>query len=243
MSQFKASRMTPLFHRQLISGSVLKVIAMVSMLIDHTMRMCFVHAAWANEVIFSTTRYNIDVRCIIRMTIGRLAFPIFAFLLTEGFRHTRSRRRYALTMLAFALITEPIWDLTHLGVFFSLRTQNVLFTLFIGVCAMMLYEQLRDRPVQRFMTLFALLAASFFMRMDYGTAGVAFILLLYVLPDITTKLLAAACTFAGFKSFALVAFIPIALYNGQRGFICGSLGKYCVYAFYPLHLLVLELIS
>ena len=62
-----------------LSGSALKVIAVLSMVVDHS----------AYYLLEDGTLLYETMRCI-----GRIAFPVFAFLIAEGFRHTRNRRRY-----------------------------------------------------------------------------------------------------------------------------------------------------
>ena len=77
-----------------LSGSSLKVIALVSMTVDHIAYYLMEHGTLLYE--------------LMRM-VGRMAFPIFAFLLVEGYTHTRSRGKYALNLLIFALISEVPW--------------------------------------------------------------------------------------------------------------------------------------
>lgn len=96
-----------------LSGSALKVIALVSMTVDHIAYYLMGHNTWTYDMM---------------RTVGRMAFPIFAFLLVEGYGHTRSTRKYALSLLAFALISEiPWWLLNHDN------THNVFFTLLLGL--------------------------------------------------------------------------------------------------------------
>ncbi len=74
-----------------LSGCALKVIALVSMTVDHIAYYLMEHGTWAYDLM---------------RTVGRMAFPIFAFLLVEGYTHTRSTGKYALNLLIFALISE-----------------------------------------------------------------------------------------------------------------------------------------
>ena len=104
-----------------LSGSALKVIAMISMVIDHIALYLMEHGT----VLYET------MRCI-----GRIAFPVFAFLIAEGFIHTRSRYRYFFTLLGFAVISEIPWYLLN-G---ADGTHNVMFTLALGVATLMVLK-------------------------------------------------------------------------------------------------------
>ena len=104
-----------------LSGSALKVIAMISMVIDHIALYLMEHGT----VLYETMRL-----------VGRIAFPVFAFLIAEGFIHTRSRYRYFFTLLGFAVISEIPWYLLN-G---ADGTHNVMFTLALGVATLMVLE-------------------------------------------------------------------------------------------------------
>ena len=90
--------------------------------------------------------------------------------------------------------------------------------------------------------LFGLLLLSIVFRADYGCAGFGFILMLYLLRNDRLVMAVTGCCFLTARWIAGLAFIPICMYNGKRGFIQGSFGKYFFYLFYPLHLLALYLL-
>lgn len=212
---------------QVLSGSWLKVIAMVTMAIDH--------AASGLDYFQQSPELYVAMR-----TIGRMAFPIFAFLVVEGYVHTRSRRKYARNMLVVALISQVPWALAHSDASYWLRG-NVCFTLLLGLLAMYVWDKMQPSPVRRNLCLVALFVGAVLLRTDYSYYGVGVILLLYVLrAHAGLRLLLGACVVAR-RFFIGVAFGfgLLALYNGQRGFIKGSIGKYLFYAFYPLHLLII----
>lgn len=77
--------------------------------------------------------------------LGHIGFPIFIFLLTEGFLHTRSRKRYLLTLAAFAVLTEPVFDLAHYGVFWNPTLQNVFFTLTVSAALLWALDGIERR--------------------------------------------------------------------------------------------------
>ena len=83
-----------------LSGATLKWIAMISMLIDHFTAVFFEASVYNGPLIFSYNTY------VILRGVGRLAFPIYFFLLVEGFLHTRSVKKYLLRLFAFRLLLE-----------------------------------------------------------------------------------------------------------------------------------------
>ena len=105
----------------------LKLLAVVTMLIDHMGFTLFPHAVWMRAV-------------------GRLAFPIFCFLIAEGCAHTHDKKRYAGRLLLFAVLSELPFNLMCSGQWLSWNHQNVLWTLLIGalVCWAMDWPE-RDR--------------------------------------------------------------------------------------------------
>ena len=107
---------------QILNGSWLKVIAMVTMAIDHAASYLPVLHQWPEL-------------CRLMHTVGRVAFPVFAFLLVEGFIHTHDRRKYGRNLLVFALVSQAPWALAHLNSKFWLHG-NVGFTLLLGFLAL-----------------------------------------------------------------------------------------------------------
>lgn len=226
---------------QRLSGSWLKVIAMVSMLIDHTAGQLLRYVEAFNEPLISFGHHHISWYFLMR-SAGRLAFPLFAFLLVEGFVHTHSRKHYGRNLLMFALISEIPWNLTHGGHVYGL-SQNVFFTLFIGFLGLCAIEHYREDRFRQAISLLGLFGLSILLLCDYGCAGFSFIVMLYLLRQ---HPLFRAIVGAGMLSsrwIAGLAFIPISMYNGRRGFIQGPFAKYIFYAFYPLHLLALYFIK
>ena len=102
------------FPWQVISDSWLKVLAMTSMLIYHMAAFYLKGSPQMHEPLFSIGHWDFSPYVVMRC-VGRVAFPIFTFLLVEGFCHTRSRRRYGLSLYSFALLSELPWNLVHSG--------------------------------------------------------------------------------------------------------------------------------
>lgn len=152
---------------------------MVSMLIDHTAGQLLRHMEAFNEPLISLGHHHMTWYFLMRC-VGRLAFPLFAFLLLEGFEHTRSRRRYGRNLLMFALISELPWNLTHGGHLYGL-SQNVFFTLFLGFLGLCAIEHYRDNLKHQAIVLLGLFVASVLLLCDYGCSGFSFIIMLYLL--------------------------------------------------------------
>ena len=217
----------------LLSGSALKVIAVISMIADHS-------AYYFLEE--NTVAYGM-MRCF-----GRIAFPVFALLVAEGYAHTRNRMRYFLSLLAFAAISEVPWYLLN-G---ADGTHNVMFTLALGVAAMAAFDRLKEhKNVSLILVLFTAFFAGL-LDMDYGWRGILMIFLFHLFGNLhccqridrqSRRLLQLAFTFPFMAHYgitgALLACSVIFLYDGTRGFIKGNLAKYGFYAFYPLHLLLI----
>lgn len=228
---------------RLLSGSWLKVIAMVSMAIDHVAAYLLRFDPDYTAVFFTVGNKQVSW-CFLMRCIGRLAFPLFAFLLVEGFLHTSNRMKYGRNLLLFALLSEFSYDLVRRGSLFA-AGQNVFFTLFLGFLALYAvdrWESGKDSAVRLAVILFSLIGIGMLFHTDYGSTGVSFILLLYVLRHHRVFQAAIGWCFLPMRWIAGLAFIPINLYNGRRGFIQGAIGKYLFYVFYPLHLLVIYLL-
>lgn len=234
-----------------ISGNTLKIIAVLSMLLDHAAvalignGFLYAESQEAQGLLLQTEwgmRWNI-IYWILRF-VGRIAFPIFCFLLTEGYIHTRDRNQYALRLFLFALISEAPFDLMVSGRIFDLEYQNVYVTLFIGLTVLRGFDYFEGAyGKQMIVTGFGFLAA-YVLRTDYDVVGVAMILLLYLLRNDKKKQMVTGACLGFLESLevmggAALAFFPIWKYNGQRGRV--NL-KYFFYWFYPVHITMLVVI-
>lgn len=221
--------------RKGISGNALKAIAMASMLIDH------LDVAVFQKSLEGPAFHMVDLGM---RTIGRLAFPIFCFLLVEGFLHTKNIKKYGTRLLLFGLISEIPFDLAIFGKWYDPGYQNVFFTLFIGLWVLEKYLQYQGKPVWQ--SMFFLLGCGFsmFLKCDYQAMGIAFILLIYVLHEQKKLQTLLGSIFMAIESLgcfgaAALAFVPIRMYNGTRG---KKNVKYFFYIFYPAHLFLLYLL-
>lgn len=209
-----------------LSGSALKVIALVSMLTDHSAYYLLEH---------ETTLYEA------MRSFGRIAFPVFAFLIAEGFAHTRNRLRYFLTLFGFAVVSEVPWFLLN-G---ADGTHNVMFTLALGVGALAIFDKYHQRKFVCFcmITLIAIFATC--LGTDYEWRGILLIVICYMMREHRPLLLLFVLPLMIYYGMvgAIMAAIVLSLYDGTRGFIQGSTAKYGFYAFYPAHLFLLGYFS
>ena len=167
--------------------------------------------------------------------VGRLAFPLFCFLLVEGFLHTSNVKKYALRLALFALVSEVPFDLAVFGTLFDPKHQNVFFTLLIGLLVMIAADRFREKVWVQVVIYAAGMAAGLLLQTDYGYKGVLLIIILYIFRyERKTQALAGALTIS-WELTAPLAFLPILAYNGKRGLSM----RYFFYWFYPVHLLIL----
>lgn len=230
-----------------LSGSTLKFIAMITMLIDHIGAVVWLrYILDMQSHISSVEQYNSMVMLYrVMRGIGRIAFPIYCFLLVEGFQKTRNLKKYILRLGVFALIAEVPFDLAFTARVFSLSYQSVMLTLLVGVLTMW-GVSLLERHVKNKILLvlggalvIALGAgAAELMKTDYGYLGILCIMVLYALRRVKWMQILGGCLVFSWEVWAPVAFLPIAFYDGRRGLRL----KYVFYLFYPLHLLILYLI-
>ena len=233
-----------------ISGTGLIIIASVSMTIDHIGVIFFPGMLWLR-------------------LIGRIAFPIYAFLIAQGYRHTSNKSKYALRLLLLALVSEIPFDYTF-GGGLSFSHQNVFFTLLLGLLVIWAFEKWEKTLwVLPVIFLWAVYYMADSIRCDYSGWGVLLIWLLwkfgdnakgaavvifamslvYVLPDVlrisgrdASWLMWAYNTiqFGG-----VMAIAPIWFYNNKRG-ASGwppALRRWFFYLYYPLHLAVLFVVK
>lgn len=188
----------------------------------------------------SNDRFGINyevMRCL-----GRIAFPVFAFLIAEGFAHTRNRKRYFGLLLGFAVVSEIPWYLLN-G---ADGTHNVMFTLALGVVALASFEILKKDGI---LCICAILLIAWFATwsgVDYEWRGVLMIVIFYLLGNLNSnafpfgRMLPLLCAFPLMMHYGIIgvmlACMVIFLYDGTRGFIQGSMAKYGFYMFYPGHL-------
>lgn len=234
------------------TGNMLKITAVVLMIIDHIgaalIENGILHAYDPQRVAeildtdWGMRWYQLDT---VLRTLGRPAFPIFCFLLAEGFVHTRNVKKYVSRMALFALISEVPFDLAIFRTPFEPNAQNVYFTLFIGLLVLVAIRKYENNTVIRSAAFLAGCGAAILLKTDYDAIGILLITAFYLMrSEVKMQTLfcggVAALESSGNYCAGALALIPIRLYNGKRGKL--KL-KYFFYWFYPVHLLLLYLLE
>ncbi len=221
-----------------MSGLILKIIACTAMAVSHfgCIFMNLLPSIWVDLLYYT----------------GRISFPIFAYLITEGWQYTKSKSRYMLRLLGFAFLSQIPYMLAIGGAGATSFELNVLFTLFLGTCVLWIEDRALEyqglsRNLLLILTLLPI-SLGFLFRMDFGWEGILGIGLMGLVSQKNYKLgvllntmaliyLADFSVYYGIAFlFTLPAFILLYFYNGSRGRVkC----KYMFYLFYPAHLTIL----
>lgn len=231
-----------------LTGNQLKLIAFIFMLCDHIGFMLIQNGMlyaqnplyWNLALETEEGRRLYFISNILR-TIGRLAFPVFAFLVSEGAIHTKNIRKYILRLLVFAFLSEIPFDLATREVIFYPQYQNVLFTFALSAMAIAVLKRVHKlHPAVKFLIISVFCFAGFLIKSDYGAMGVLMVLVLYITrEDLKIKLIAgvllAAAESISYACASALSFVLIYFYNGRRG---NFPMKYFFYIAYPAHLLL-----
>lgn len=229
-----------------INADLLRFTAVVCMLADHVWASLLTGNDWLNY-------------------IGRAAFPIFAFQICEGFRHTSNLKRYFLRLAVFSLVSEIPFNLFVSGKVFYPQYQNVMFTLLLGLSAIFLIQKAKENPTPIIIAatgtaIFTLFFAAHVFKVDYGVCGVATVVCFFVFSEfrfawvfqLISLIVINVLLFPGryvsadlfgvnvafpVQIFALFSLVPIWFYNGKKR-LKSKAFTYGFYAFYPIHMLV-----
>ena len=235
-----------------LSAATLHILAMTFMLMDHLWATLLPAQEW--------------LTCV-----GRIAFPIFAFMAVEGYFHTHNLKKYLLRMLIFAVISEVPFDLMYGGTWFYPVHQNVIWTLMMGLAGIHLMETVRKKKstfvyilVSVIVVILGGLLGTLSM-VDYYGIGVLTVFIFYffrgrkwwcllgqmlALYWVNVELLGGLMypiRLFGMEfeicqqGLALLALLPIWLYRGRQGYHSKPFQYFC-YAFYPVHMLVIVLV-
>lgn len=243
----------------LLSGTGLKWIAVATMLVDHLGTTL----VWSYYLLlrqqFDPAAADWYTVYLWMRRIGRIAFPLFCFVLVEGFVHTRSRPKYALRLLLFAVVSEIPYDFAIHDANYSYTGQlNIMFLLLLAYCALWLADGLgKALKLPSWGTSLltvgtvagaAWLAANNYVDASYHAYGIALVGVFYLARNhrFVQFALGCAATYlycadhgSWLQMYAVLGLACIASYNGQRG--RGM--KYFFYLFYPVHLLILGLLN
>lgn len=234
-----------------ISQEGLKAIACFSMLVEHA-KFLFPQ--------FSIATTHGQVMLPIYTIIGRIAYPIFAFLLVEGFHHTKDKKIYLFRLFVLAVVSELPFDL-----FSTFRwywgSNNVVFTLILGLVALQIMCcQCQDKNVAKLIGLSLIVTTAELVHSDYGAGGVLLIILFEATYNVPSKrllqflgmmlvfsIMQSPCTvlvgkhLIGIQYFGVLSLIPISLYNGRK-YSSSKTVQRIFYVFYPVHLISLYII-
>lgn len=260
--EYEAQAPAQLGQKRGLDGTQLKWIALVTMFIDHT------GAAVVERLLSETSPAWLTALYFVLRIIGRLAFPIYCFLLAEGFAHTHSRPKYLARLAVFALVAEVPFDLATHGLVYYPDYQNVFFTLALGLAAIWGLERFAGRPALQAGAVLLAGLGGFFLRTDYGFFGVGLICVFYLFRQSPRRGRAvAAWMLVGMPLYSMTQYIgldlqglpvwalafnavlnsaiewpglfSLLLIRRYNGQRGGGMPKYFFYAFYPAHLLAL----
>ena len=229
--------------KKILPQEVLKLIACITMLIDHF------GAAIVPEL---SIPYRVELYNILRI-IGRISFPIYCFLLVEGMRHTRNPYKYILRLAAGILLAEIPFDFALFGGW-TWEHQSVMVTLTLGALMILCMNKTENQLLKLLIILVFALGA-WALRCDYGLWG---ILMINTFVMAQTPLLQMACLLLidwlipsrhipvfgiqmSIQHFAVFSMVPICLYSGRKLSHNRAL-QWGFYLFYPVHLLLLWMI-
>lgn len=222
-----------------MSSFCLRLIALTSMVIDH-----------AGLALFPDVGL---FRCI-----GRLSFPIYCFLITKGYLHTRSIAGYGRRLLLLAILSEIPFDMLIFGQLVCPLEQNVLFSLLLGLMALCSADALAAKPICASASILVLCMCAMAANVSYGWLAIVLCLCmryagqsraklgLYVggallLYTLTLLLSGVTMSWVLVSLCALFAIIPLMLYSGKQG-VRHPLLTFLFYAAYPLHIILLLIV-
>ena len=220
-----------------INGAQLKYIAFASMFIDHFNKAIITpFLTGTGPMVIITTIFDI---------LGRIAFPIFAFMIVEGFFKTKSRWSYLRNLLIFTVISEIPYDMFQSAEFVNTWSQNILWGLALGLFTIMVIDKLKayikKRPLWIFVSLLIVALSSLgsmLISSDYEYYAIIIIYLYYIFYD--KRLVASGLGYLVIikEIYAILGFATVLLYNGEKG----KQNKIFNYLFYPVHLLIFGII-
>lgn len=225
---------------QFLSGAWLKLIAIISMLIDHVNKALIYPNLSSNDGALTVLSNLFDI-------IGRTAFPLFCFLLVEGYFKTRSRKKYLFNLLIFGVISEVPFDMFTTASFFNMNWNNVMFTLALVLITIWMIDVLKEKmqnlpkALWYFVSVIILsimCIVAMYLSLDYEHHAILIGYFFYLFHD--TPILSIPFGYASMytQPWALLGFGLTLTYNGKRG----KQNKMLNYWFYPVHLLILGIL-
>lgn len=227
-----------------MSSFLLKIIACFTMLLCH---IPFVYPQYSVPLIY----------------IGKISFPLYAFLISEGYVHTRNFSKYLTRLIVFGVISQIPAYLLFVGKSFNGLYLNIFFTLALGLLGIRIYDKIKSKYIS--IPLIILLAViAELLKFDYGAFGVLMIVCFYVFKRNKLNMVLSQMflmfilymkkmsyyTFSLFNLqyilfqllFSVISLAIILTYNGKKGKSSGKI-KLMFYFFYPVHLIILDLLK
>ncbi len=220
-----------------LTGNQLKIIALISMTVDHIGLYFFPH--------YMIFRY-----------IGRIAFPVFAYMIAEGCKYTKNRKKYLITVAIVGFICQVVYSIATRSLY-----QNIFITFLLSISLIYIFDNAKKkRSKASYFYAFLSMGAVFFIceilpglipetgfQIDYGFIGVLLPVLVYNMKTKTQKLLITAgmlfvltITLGKWQLFNLLSLPLLYFYNGKRG---KRNLKYLFYIYYPVHLAVIFVVN
>ena len=225
---------------QFLSGAELKLIAIISMLADHVNKALIYPYLESNHGFLAFISDVFDI-------IGRIAFPLFCFMLVEGYFKTRNRKKYLLNLLLFGVISEMPFDMFTTASFFNMNWNNVMFTLALVLVTVWIIDTLKEKMQKRPKALWYLVSilivlgmciVSMSLSLDYEHHAILIGYFFYLFHDMPVFAIPFGYASMFKEPWALLGFGLTLTYNGERG----KQHKMLYYWFYPVHLLILGLL-
>lgn len=225
---------------QFLSGAWLKLIAILSMLIDHVNKALLYPNLISNNGVLTTVSNIFDI-------IGRIAFPLFCFLLVEGYFKTRSKKKYLLNLLIFGVISEVPFDMFTTASFFNMNWNNVMFTLALVLITIWTIDILKEKMQKfpkalwyfaSFFIVLIMCIAAMYLSLDYEHHAILIGYFFYLFHNMPILAVPFGYISIYTQPWALLGFGLTLTYNGERG----KQNKMLNYWFYPVHLLILGIL-
>lgn len=222
---------------QFLSGAQLKLIAIISMLIDHVNKALIYPYLTTNDGWLTKLSDVFD-------KIGRIAFPLFCFMLVEGFFKTRNRWKYLMNLLIFGVISEVPFDMFTTASFFNMNWNNVMFSLALVLVTIWIIDILKVKMQEKpkilwYLTSWLIVAImcviAMLLALDYEHHAILIGYFFYLFYNAKPLSIPFAYASMYTEPWSLLGFGLTLTYNGKRG----KQNKMLSYWFYPVHLLIL----
>ncbi len=227
------------YKMRIFSGAKLKYIDFLSMFMDHVNK-ALIYPLLSGEGILQYISDAFEI-------LGRIAFPLFAFFLVEGFFKTGNRKKYLFSLVFFGIISEIPFDMFQSRVFFEPNSNNVMFTLALMLITIWSIDVLKVKMQKlpkyiwylvSFVIVGVMCIISMITGMDYEYHAIMIGYFFYIFYDKPVFAIFSGYLAIFKELWSLSGFGLILTYNGKRG----KQNKLLNYCFYPVHLLILGIL-